>query len=47
VRIGIDRPPNRQYDVAAYVLSKFTHEEQQKLDDILEEVEEMVKNLLC
>ena len=47
VRIGIDRPPNRQYDVAAYVLSKFTHDEQQKLDDILEEVSEIVKNLLC
>lgn len=36
LRIGIDKPPP-QWDTAAYVLGKFTSEEQDALPDILEQ----------
>ena len=35
IRIGVGRPENAGYEISNYVLSKFTKEEQEKLDDII------------
>ena len=35
IKIGIGRPENKEYDISNYVLSNFTKEEQEKIDDII------------
>ena len=34
LRIGVGRPPHKDYDVAAYVLEKFSQEELQRMEEI-------------
>lgn len=46
IRIGIGRPENKDYDISNYVLSKFTKEEQEKLDEISKNVVLTIKTLI-
>lgn len=46
IRVGIGRPANKEYDISNYVLSKFTHEEIDKLKYIVENTVLTLKSLL-
>lgn len=46
IRIGIGRPENKEYDISNYVLSKFTNEEQGKLDEIKKNTVLTIKTMI-
>jgi len=46
IRIGIGRPKNESQDISSYVLSKFSQEEQNKLEDIYTNCSLTIKTLL-
>ena len=46
IRIGVGRPENPRFDVADFVLSNFSKEEQKELDFIFEEVKDQLSIIL-
>jgi PTH1 family peptidyl-tRNA hydrolase len=46
IRIGVGRPENPRFDVADFVLSNFSKEEQKELDFIFEEVKNQLSIIL-
>ena len=46
IRVGVGRPENKDFDISDYVLSKFTTKEQEKIDNIAENVVENIKEIL-
>lgn len=43
IRVGIGRPPHPAMDVADWVLAKFSHEEQKKLPEIIENINDCIE----
>ena len=46
IRVGVGRPENKDFDISDYVLSKFTSQEQEKIDNIAENVVKNIKEIL-
>lgn len=46
VRVGVDRPPNAEWDPADWVLSRFRSEEQEKLEGALKDAQSAVSAIL-
>ena len=45
IRVGIGRPKEQGYDITNYVLSKFSKEEQEHLDDVVDKAIDILKSI--